>query len=152
LDCSPLRATMTGMKAFILVILLATAAFAQAPRQATLHQQKMCADQADKRFNAEPSYRRPNVVATYTSHYDSKLNVCYMRVNERIDDGKDDAWSVETIYDAYENRELGLYMGPIKANAISLQCNVKPVGRKQKACDTEVEFDELAEKFFGLGR
>jgi hypothetical protein len=61
----------------------------QEPRGATLAQQKMCADQARRAFNdsdaskpiTDKTMRRASP-AEYTSHYDSKANICFIMVRE----------------------------------------------------------------------
>jgi len=66
-------------------LLAAGAAQAQEPRLATLAQQKMCAEQA-KKFFFDPEMEHKDWTE-YTSHYDAKLNVCYVmiRVDSYID-------------------------------------------------------------------
>jgi hypothetical protein len=66
--------------ALFLVVLSAVSAVAQesSPRAATLAQQKMCDEQARKKFNEENASTKG---AEYTSHYDAHMNVCYIMVH-----------------------------------------------------------------------
>jgi hypothetical protein len=63
------------------LLLLATSCYPQEPRQATLGQQKMCAEQARK-FFLDPEMQHEGWTE-YTNHYDPKLNVCYVMI--RVD-------------------------------------------------------------------
>jgi hypothetical protein len=143
---------------FVLLLLLivfgslATAQKAKS-RPATLAQQKMCSDQARKKFQED--YPNPSVSTSYTSHYDAKVNVCYIRVHEvGVANG---APSVsDTIYDAFEGREHGSYFwlndkGKKYWEVAPFECYVKPLGEERISCSTAKEFEELAEKHFGLG-
>src|SRR5579863_8438968 len=61
------------------VILSASLVFGQQPRQATLAQQKVCADQARKTFHADNVTRPPHMLVwEYTSHYEPRTNTCYI--------------------------------------------------------------------------
>jgi len=72
---------MMKLTAFILSLLIVGAAQAQEPRLATLAQQKMCGEQARK-FFLDPCDGHKDW-SEYTSHYDAKLNVCYVMI--RVD-------------------------------------------------------------------
>src|SRR5262245_5148963 len=74
-------------------------------REASLAQQKMCDEQANKKFHEDNPH--PTEMDFYTSHYDPKTNVCYMRVSSSST--KYISTSV-AIYDAFEGREYAFYM------------------------------------------
>jgi len=64
-----------------ILLLITTSCYPQEPRQATLAQQKMCALHA-REFFLGPEMEREGWTE-YSSHYDPKLNVCYVMV--RVD-------------------------------------------------------------------
>src|SRR6266478_9984019 len=77
------------LKALVVLLFITTSCYAQEPRQATLAQQKMCADQAKRAFNDSDASKplddkkmRRVSPPEYTSHYDAKANVCYIMVHE----------------------------------------------------------------------
>jgi hypothetical protein len=139
------------MRILAVLLFVVTSAYAQEPRQATLAQQKMCADQAKKFYN-EPDFKSKEFTE-YTSHYDPKMNVCYVMI--RIDLKKDDAEQQTVaymIYDAFEGTGRGhLQMKLIGPDNKPYVCSVKPVGSHEDIyCKTEDQFWELVKKHFGL--
>jgi hypothetical protein len=63
----------------------------------------------------------------------------------------------DAIYDAFEGREHGLFVwSNQEKNELSelrpIACFVKPLGKNEIRCTSPWEFEELAEKHFGLGR
>ena len=125
--------------------------FKSEPRQATLAQQKMCADQAKKFFN-EPEFKSKDFTE-YTSHYDVKMNVCYVMIRSDLHIGKHSV--VFQIFDAFEGVERGHMQerveGPI-GNQQPFVCSVTPNGQKKIYCKTEEEFHDLIKKYFGIER
>jgi hypothetical protein len=121
------------------------------PRPATLAQQKMCADQARKTFDKD--YAGQN--ADFTSHYDPKVNVCYIMIHVFPKAGEM-AWS-EVVFDAFE---LRVYASIIWDNpehkkyweVVPLECYIKPVGSDKAFCHSADEFEALIDKHFGIGR
>ncbi len=129
------------------------------PRVATLEQQKMCSEQAEKQFNAsEQSAKKfgASGVSDYTSHYDARANVCYMRIYANSA-SKNVVSFVETVFDAFEGRGYASY---IWVNAGKKQywevapktCLVHPRGQPEIKCKSSDEFDALVEKYFGIGK
>jgi hypothetical protein len=143
------------MKLILLFLLTVGTAHAQEPRLATLAQQKMCAEQSRK-FFLDPDMEHKDWTG-YTSHYEAKLNVCYVMI--RVDAYLDKQHSPEfhsiafMVFDAFE----GVQRAWMQRNAIGpkrepYECQVKPLGQKQIDCKTEEEFDVLAMKYFGIER
>jgi hypothetical protein len=129
---------------------------ASQPRLATLSQQKMCAEQADKQFNIYGAPETGDTATDYVSHYDARANVCYMMIhhggmsfgNARVS---------YVVFDAFENRDFANYIwiNSGKKNAWEVapaECDVKPRGQQEITCKSSEEFDSLVEKYFGIGR
>lgn len=140
---------------FALGLKVCVPGYAQQPRQATLSQQKMCAEQARK-FFLDPEMEHLGWTE-YTSHYDAKRNVCYVMV--RMDMHLDKQHSEEfhaiafEVFDTFEGVQRAL----MQRNAIGPRkepyaCHVKPSGQEQIDCKTEDEFDALVMKYFGIER
>jgi len=136
------------------------AAFGQAkPRQATLAQQKMCADQARRMFNESYSaHGKDGLSYDYTSHYDSQQNICYILVHGS---GvlKDSGHPVVTniVFDAFEGRTYAAYSWINSQSkkyweVTPIECRVLPRGQEAMNCKSSDEFEALIDKYFGIGR
>lgn len=122
-----------------------------APVAASLAQQKMCDEQAAKKFseNGHGKYD------TYTSHYDPTVNVCYVRV---------ESFSAEkfpvvtdVVYDAFGGRVYANYTWINSHNKKFWEvppstCEIHIPGKPDETCKTNAEFDELTEKYFGVAK
>jgi hypothetical protein len=145
----------------LFLLMLFVPAMAQAPareperRVATLTQQKMCDERAEKEF------RKYNPKASlsdgYTSHYDARANVCYMMVHVvMVDKGKSVSVS-DTVTDAFEGRAYASYMwinseGKPYQEVAPTDCSVKPRGQPSITCRSFEEFEALVDEYFGIGR
>lgn len=135
----------------IILLLTVLAAVGQVkPRHATLSQQKMCAEQAAKRFKED--YK--GATAEFTSHYDAKMNVCYMLVHH-YPEGASLGWS-EEVFDAFEGRQYAYVLWLPKANkkyweVPPVECSIKPIRDEKRLCHSVDEFTALIEKYFGIG-
>lgn len=138
-----------------------TSISAQGRRQATLAEQKMCADQA-KRFFTDEIRTQIQIRATvmvppdYIDHYDAKANACYVAILrfDSIDGGKTMTTSVG-VFDAFENTSYATYVwtsDKVKKywQVKPTMCTVSPPGLSTVTCTSDGEFDELVEKYFGL--
>src|SRR6266581_7715200 len=113
------------------------------PRTATLAQQKMCSDQAQKQF--KESGFKMEVGTVYASHYDARANICYELVSSMSSSNGIPA-TTKTVFDAFEGREYATYAW---ANATKkkyweiapMMCVVKPRGQAQIECKSSEEFD-----------
>jgi hypothetical protein len=124
------------------------------PRLATLAQQKMCDDQAKKKFHVD--FPHPNQMTNYTSHYDAKMNVCYVMVHH-VDTATAGPSVSDTVYDAFEGRLYASYIwvnpnGKKYWEVAPSECWVKPIGVQKQTCKDSEEFDEMVEKNFGIAK
>jgi hypothetical protein len=144
-----MQRTMLCTVLFFVVLGTASApAQGSAPRDATLAQQKMCDVQANKKFNeSEASSKSSN--SEYTSHYDARANVCYIMVHQGAHGGM--VGFSYLVYDAFEGRVYGSYVWVNSENKTPVACWVKPLGQKKIQCKTDDEFEELVDKYFGIG-
>jgi hypothetical protein len=132
---------------FASMLALSSAAFAQ-PRTATLDQQQMCSEQADRRFSAIgiPSGA---LGWDYINHYDAKTNICYMMTDVMFR-AKDGTYTTDyNISDAFERRSYGFADYTLPDKEGDIVCLVEPVG-ETIPCHSGSEFKRLAEKYFGL--
>jgi hypothetical protein len=148
-----------AISAFLVVLSLAGiaagAAQAQGPRLATLAQQKMCADQARK-FFLDPEFNHSEWT-DYSSHYDAKLNVCYVMIRDDVYLDKQHSERFHSIaymvFDAFEGTERAhMQHNTIGPKQEPYACLVKPQGQKEIYCKTADEFDALVMKYFGIER
>jgi len=151
------------MKPIIIAILFGLAlcvpTWAQKPagepqrRLATLTQQKMCDERAEKEFHKYNPKASP--ADSYTSHYDAQANVCYMMVHTVL---TDQGVSVSnTVTDAFEGRGYASYIwinsqGKKYWEVAPTDCTVKPRGQAIITCKSSEEFESLVDKYFGIGR
>jgi hypothetical protein len=134
----------------------------QGPRQATLTQQKMCADQAKRAFHemdaAEPKRKHNSVDSTdYTSHYDAKVNVCYIMTSSVLYLGNGTESVGRVVSDAFEGRVYASYLwlsDKVKKywEVKPVDCSVKPRGQPEITCKDSDEFEQLVDKYFGVAR
>jgi hypothetical protein len=119
------------------------------PRQASLAQQKMCAEQARKIFH-EDNPTKPEHALTwqYTSHYEGRTNVCYIMTWEVTLEEKSTNIS-HAVYDAFEGRE---YASFIQIGKDVMECEITPPSQDKIVCKTNDEFQHLVEKYFGIAK
>jgi hypothetical protein len=125
------------------------------PHKATLAQQKMCDEQAAKRFN-EYTTTRDRDQDSYTSHYDPAVNVCYVRINQLLAEGGTFSTSV-TITDAFEGQVYASYFwsNPEKKKYWEVapsDCQINVPGKDSLKCTSSDEFDDLTTKYFGTSK
>jgi len=131
------------------VILSASLVFGQQPRQATLAQQKVCADQARKTFHADNVTRPPHMLVwEYTSHYEPRTNTCYIMTHFVTAQEKSVSISF-SVYDAIEGRG---YASFIQVGHDVMDCTISPPGHDTTNCKTSDEFERLVDKNFGIGK
>ena len=124
------------------------------PRLATLQQQKMCDEQAKKKFHEDNP--KPNGTTDYTSHYDARANVCYMMVHYVSTEGGK-ASVLDNVYDAFEGRTYASYTwinseGKKYWEVAPMECWVKPLGQQKQTCKDSAEFEAMVDKNFGIGK
>ena len=121
------------------------------PVAASLAQQKMCDEQAAKRFN---EYRHESSLDSYTSHYDPTVNVCYVRIESYAGNP---LVLTDVVYDAFGGRMYANYMWTNPHNkkgwdAPPTQCEIHIPDKPDETCKTAEEFDDLTEKYFGVAK
>jgi hypothetical protein len=122
-------------------------------RLATLAQQKMCGEKAEKEFHKYNPKASP--LDDYTSHYDAQANVCYMMVHTVLTNQGVSVSNIVT--DAFEGRGYASYIwinpqGKKYWEVAPNDCTVKPRGQAIITCKSSEEFEGLVDKYFGIGR
>jgi len=140
---------------FAFITLLADRAGAQT-KHAPLSEQRKCADQAKKFYNETDFPNTKHATKNeFTSHYDATNLVCYVRVN--VSTVENDMVAVSSyVFDAFENRTYASYIWfSVKGKKFwevkPTECSVKPVNSKKIVCESTEEFEDLVDKYFGLG-
>jgi hypothetical protein len=127
------------------------------PVAASLAQQKVCDEQAAKKFSENDSIdnipKNRSTISSYTSHYDPTVNVCYIRVSSTSTDKFPVV--VDVVYDAFGGRIYATYTWINSQNekyweVSPSKCEIYIPGKPTEKCHSESEFDELTEKYFGV--
>lgn len=140
---------------FGVTALLAVTSAAQT-KHALLSEQRMCGAQAKKFYNESdfPSVKHATK-NEFTSHYDADNRICYVRVN--VTTFENDTLAVSSyVFDAFENRTFASYTwlsvkGKKYWEVKPMECNVKPINGKKIICESPDEFEDMVDKYFGLG-
>ena len=114
-----------------------------------LAQQKLCDEQAGKRFQED----KHSNYTSYTSHYDPTANVCYIRVNSTSSEKFPVV--VDMVYDAFGGRVYANYMWIDSQNkkyreGTPSKCELDIPGKPVEECKSLEQFDALTEKYFGV--
>lgn len=115
------------------------------PETASLAQQKMCDEQATKKFREQEG--EGPTLSHYTSRYDPSVNVCYLRVYSVAGDTARD-----TVYDAFGG---GVYAahGLIASHGnVPTMCKIFLPGKPVQLCKSTTEFNDLVERYFGVAQ
>jgi hypothetical protein len=123
---------------------------------APLSQQKQCADQAKRAFDESYNPVKDGMNYEFTSHFDSKANICYILVHAGGVSFGNPA-SNDLVFDAYEGRGYASYVwiNTTKKKYWEIaptECSVKPRNNEEIFCHSQDEFDSLIDKYFGIGR
>jgi hypothetical protein len=142
--------------AAVAVALVLSAGVSAQTKHAPLSEQRMCAAQAKKFYNETDFPNTKHATKNeFTSHYDSVNRICYVRVNlTTVENGMASVGSY--IFDAFENRTYASYIwfsqeGKKYWEVKPTECSVKPVNGKKIICESTEEFEDLVDKYFGLG-
>ena len=130
------------------------------PLAATLAQQKMCDEQAAKRFREDENRddfhenKKNPPISDYTSHYEPSVNVCYVRIHSMY---ANPAMVSDAVYDAFGGRVYANYVwvssqGQKYAELSPSECGIYIPGKADETCKTAKEFNDLTEKYFGVTR
>lgn len=123
-----------------------------APVTATLAQQKMCDEQAAKRFRE--LREKSGALTSYTSRYDPAVNVCYGRVYYM---SGAPPMVADTVSDAFGGRIYANYMWINSQNKQSSEvppvtCEIHIPGKPDETCNTEEEFNKLVDRYFDVAQ
>lgn len=119
------------------------------PHAASLAEQKMCDEQAQKRFrkdNDELSSRDDHhnpFTAAYYSHFDPSVNVCYVRMDRSFP-----YQTTSDVYDAFEGHSFASYVR-VEGGGNPL-CLITLPSKDPITCSSIYDFNELVGKYFGL--
>src|ERR1700733_2001838 len=149
----------------ILVLIIATASlgFGQSKPHPPLSQQKVCAEEARKAFNKSFKAEQDGVSYEFTSHYDAQNSVCYVLVHgsgaarPSGTNGSPSPYVSYSLFDAIEGRTYGEYVWINSTQkkyweVSPMMCEVRPRGTDKMLCHSDDEFDQLIDKYFGIGR
>lgn len=125
-----------------------------APRAASLAEQKMCDDQARKRFREDsdgitPFNRQHMVVSEFHSHYDPAVNVCYLRIDRTFYYEKYNL-NASVVFDAFEEHWYASYLSTEPDKTQDFTCSVTLPGKAPIICRSRDDFNGLVGKYFGL--
>ena len=124
---------------------------------ATMEQQKMCAEQAERAFRKRFSDGRfLGGYVSYTSQYNTARGVCFveMRTSKFSPDPKVLTWPFsKSVDDAFGGKSYGFFQ-TVKLSGEDkprqADCFVYLPGREDIVCKSEEEFDALVIKYFGI--
>jgi hypothetical protein len=144
------------------VVMTASLGFGQNKPHALLSQQKVCAEEARKAFNKSFKAEQDGVSYDFTSHYDAQNNVCYVlvhgsgAVHGSGTNANSSAYVSYSLFDAMEGRTYGEYVWINSTQkkyweVPPMMCDVKPRGSDKMLCHSDDEFDQLIDKYFGIG-
>jgi hypothetical protein len=121
------------------------------PKTASFDFQERCAKQATEEFRRQ-GYAT-HQMADFTNHYNSKLNKCFMEIQET--DAKTVRGSILTLKqlaDAFEGKVYGNYIWSTQKNkkfweVPPLECTVTLPSGEQTLCHSSEEFDRLVKQY-----
>lgn len=111
--------------------------------------QKDCADQAAKAFRAADYPRKPSLANSYTNHYSTRLQKCFILVDIYDTSKSGSPSTFESIADAFEGRRLGSYFAQSSEDASRhiLTCEEKPAAGPAKSCKSKAEWDAYKARY-----
>jgi hypothetical protein len=124
---------------------------------ATMEQQKMCAEQAERVFRDRfPSGRFAGAYVSNTSHYNTARGVCFVEIsNSRYGpDPKPLTWPFsKSIDDAFGGKSYGFFQTVKLSDEDEPRqgaCSIDLPGQDSITCKSEEEFDSLALRYLGI--
>ena len=108
--------------------------------------QEKCAEQARKAFN-DLGYK-PNDMAGYENHYNTKLNKCFVVVESTDAKFAPTIWTHKSLFDAYEGKGYGDYSWHTVKDkkyweVAPFMCKVVLPSGDDKYCNSNDEFEAL---------
>ena len=140
------------MKVLLTFLVLSGGLYAQTPTpRASLSDQRLCADQAQKKgFNeylqSLPEKDRRDSIITSLNHFDPKLTVCYVALHNFFNDG-DATGEMMDVSDAFEGTLHASFAGRMNAK---YEAEVTICDVDDEKCHSAQEFRELVRKKFGI--
>jgi len=125
---------------FIALPAVCAAQDAQTPARAKLSDQRICAEQAQKRFNEYVQYlpkQGKDSILVSVNHFDPKLNVCYVALSNSFPDGGSFG-RIISVSDAFEGTLLASFINGV-------ECSVA-----EEVCHSDHEFRVLVRQKFGI--
>lgn len=111
--------------------------------------QEKCANQAGKLFT-QLGYSLSKDNASYQSHYNAKLNKCFISV-DTTSGGTSGMNRFHFLMDAYEQKGYASYSTVFvygKPPALILtSCELTPLGEKASTCKSQDEYDEFVARY-----
>ena len=105
--------------------------------------QEKCARQAASFFRDGYAQKK---MATYESHYNQRLDRCFMMVYD-MSDVSGTVVLIKDLYDAFGGADLGTFARSTDKNGQSTRCFFTLPSGEEKACSTEKEFKELVKVY-----
>ena len=130
---------------------------AEQAQPATIEQQKMCTEQAERAFRDRfPDGRFAGAYVSYTSHYNTARGVCFVEMsNSRYGPyPKPLTWPFsKSIDDAFGGKSYGLFQTVKLSDEDKPRqgaCSIDLPGQDSITCKSEEEFDSLALRYLGV--
>lgn len=127
-----------------------------------LANQRTCATQAEHRFTSlgySEAGGPGSLTATYTDHYNGKLNRCFMLLAVNNYSGASIGKS-RVLLDAYQNNDYGEYYdimtlplvpSPNVASPVVVTCKLTVPGEPIRFCHTQKQWELLIQPYIGSG-
>ncbi len=115
------------------------------PRTTNIELQEKCAKQALEAYRL--SGWDKNLLASFSNHYNEKLNKCFVLIGETHAGGNS-----ESLQDAFEGKVFGFYMWLVKKDkkyweVPPFRCEVTLISGEKKTCESSDEFDDLVKAY-----
>jgi hypothetical protein len=121
------------------------------PKTNPLELQEKCAKQAALLFKEDGWKAQKDHIASFGSHYNTKLNRCFIEIEDFNQVGTNSV-TTKSVIDAFEGKPYGAYMW--KSDAVKKYWEVPPMGCEvtvadgtKKTCKSADEFDELVRPY-----
>jgi hypothetical protein len=143
-----------ALLATMLLLLIVITAGTIDVRGQSLQEQAICAQQAEKAFQAYNNVSDPHyklLTSAYQSHYNKKINKCLVLINEMSVMNEEFMETAELI-DAFENRQFANYIRATKQGRKSweaepLNCVLRPSLNNETLCSSRREFDAFVSTY-----
>jgi hypothetical protein len=118
--------------------------------------QRVCAEQSDKSFKMEGYVPKPNVMNSYTSHYNSTLSRCFILFHTW--DASNIATTgvvstFESLQDPFEGVDYGDYFQSHETKGLGapkdtyVDCHIDPPKGQRQICHSDVEWESMKNRY-----